>query len=164
MQVHVIEVTAADTHSTRRLVLREGRSDSVVAFDGDDHPGAIHLAAIDHIDGVIGDHIDGVVDDIRTSIVGVATFFPSPCGPRPDDVAYQLRGMAVLPEYQGRGVGASLLAAGVERVRAAGATLLWANARDSALGFYEGKGWKVEGEGFEYGPARLPHHVALLPL
>ncbi|MDQ1445674.1 MAG: hypothetical protein QOI20_2138 [Acidimicrobiaceae bacterium] len=156
MQVHVIEVTAADTHSTRRLVLREGRSDSVVAFDGDDDPGAIHLAAVDHIDGDI--------DDIRTSIVGVATFFPSPCPPRPNDVAYQLRGMAVLPEYQGRGVGASLLAAGVERVRAAGATLLWANARDSALGFYEGKGWKAEGDGFEYGPARLPHHVALLPL
>ena len=48
----------------------------------------------------------------------------------------QLRGMAVDGGQQGRGIGAALLTAGVERAAARGATAVWANARDSALGFY----------------------------
>jgi len=147
MHVVVRRVTARQTHDLRRSVLRDGDPESVVVFPGDDDPGAIHLAAFDPADD---------------TMVGIATFFPSPFEGRP---AYQLRGMAVIPSLQGQGVGAQLLEAGVEAVRALGTvSLLWANGRDSALGFYERHGWKVVGDQFEYGPMRLPHHVVLTEL
>jgi GNAT superfamily N-acetyltransferase len=145
MQVRVTEITAADTYPLRRQVLRPGFPESVIVFEGDDRRGAFHLGAFDESD----------------ALVGIVTFFPSPFEGRD---AWQLRGMAVVPGLQGTGVGRALLATGVARVRSAGATLLWANARDTALGFYERHGWKVVGDGFEYGPARLPHHVAVLDL
>jgi GNAT superfamily N-acetyltransferase len=147
MQVKVTEVSAAETHGLRRRVLRAEAPEASVVFDGDDDAGALHLAAA-AVDG--GD------------LVGVASFFPSPYPGEPG--AYQLRGMAVVPEVQGTGIGARLLAEGVARVRARGVPLLWANGRDSAVGFYERQGWKVVGDGFVYGPMKLPHHVVLLPL
>lgn len=147
MQVSVRSLTAVSTHPVRRQVLRDGNPDSVVEFPGDDAPGALHL---------------GAFDPATDELVGVATFFPSPYDDRPD--AYQLRGMAVVPEWQGRGVGAALLSEGVARLRTMGVPLVWANGRDVAIGFYERHGWKVVGDGFEYGPARLPHHVVVLPL
>jgi predicted N-acetyltransferase YhbS len=148
MQVKVTEVSAEETHGLRRRVLRSRAPDSSVVFAGDDDAAAFHLAAV-AVDG--GD------------LVGVASFFPSPYdgpgGPVLD--AYQLRGMAVVPEVQGTGIGATLLAEGVARARAQGASVLWANGRDSALGFYERQGWKVVGDGFIYGPVKLPHHIVM---
>ena len=38
------------------------------------------------------------------------------------------------------------------------------HARDSALGFYERLGWKAVGDGYVYGPMKLPHHLALWDL
>lgn len=88
-------------------------------------------------------------------VVAVATVmrrdFPDGEGPR-----WQLRGMAVGPEHQGKGLGAELLA-GIE---AAVGEPLWCNARDSALPFYEKQGWEVRGEGFEI-QGIGPHHRML---
>ncbi len=41
--------------------------------------------------------------------------------------------------------------------------MLWADGRDTALGFYERHGWVVEGEGYLSGPA-IPHHTVLRDL
>ena len=83
---------------------------------------------------------------------------------RPQAKAFQLRGMAVDEGLQGTGVGRVLLTAAVDRLRAQGADVLWANARDTALGFYQRLGWRVEGDGFLYGYRDMPHHVAVLDL
>jgi GNAT superfamily N-acetyltransferase len=93
-------------------------------------------------------------------LVGCATVFPSAYEttldePVPD--AWQLRGMAVMADRQGQGIGAIVLAEAIEVVRASGAPLLWANARVTALNFYERLGFDVVGEVFDYGPASLPH-------
>jgi hypothetical protein len=40
--------------------------------------------------------------------------------------------------------------------------VVWAKARDTALGFYLRLGWVVVGEGFVYNG--LPHHTAVLDL
>ena len=71
--------------------------------------------------------------------------------------------MAVEPAQQGHGYGAALLDAAIARLRAAGARVLWANARDSALGFYVRGGMTVAGDGF-VAALGLPHHVVLLEL
>ncbi|HEV7886430.1 MAG TPA: GNAT family N-acetyltransferase [Acidimicrobiales bacterium] len=155
----VTRVSAAETHEVRRRVLRADLPDSSVSFPGDDDAGAVHLAAWSGDGGGDGDGGEG-----GDEVVGVASFFPSPYEGRPDAPAWQLRGMAVVPAVQGQGVGSALLAEGVVAARAAGAAVLWANGRDSAVGFYERHGWKVVGDGFVYGPARLPHHVVLVDL
>jgi hypothetical protein len=41
--------------------------------------------------------------------------------------------------------------------------VLWANARDTALGFYVSYGMHVVGDGFVATPG-LPHHVVVLDL
>ena len=59
---------------------------------------------------------------------------------------------------RGRGTGAVLVAAGLERAAAQGADVVWANARDTALGFYARHGFAVVGDGFVDPTTGLPHH------
>ena len=65
--------------------------------------------------------------------------------------------MATAPKVQGQGAGAMLLEAGCRR-SAEIAPLVWARARDSALGFYLRHGFVVDGEGFVDEQTLKPHH------
>lgn len=132
----VREASGAEVLPLRMGVLRPDQP--LVAPEWDNAPGVQHFAAY-----------DGEV------LVGCATVFPSPYDGVAD--AWQLRGMAVAADRQGQGIGAIVLAAAIEVVRAAGAPLLWANARVTALRFYERMGFSALGEVFDYGPATLPH-------
>jgi GNAT superfamily N-acetyltransferase len=127
----------------RMAVLRPDQP--VVAPDYDQRPDTRHVGAY-----------DGAV------LVGCATVFPSPYDGEP--AAWQLRGMAVAPERQGEGVGAVVLRAIIDIAREAGAPLLWANARVTALGFYERLGFDVIGDVYTYGPANLPHKKIVMRL
>jgi GNAT superfamily N-acetyltransferase len=63
----------------------------------------------------------------------------------------QLRGMAVLPSAQGKGVGSRLLAA-VHTMASESGWSLWCNARQSAVPFYRGNGWRIDGPAFDIPP------------
>lgn len=81
-------------------------------------------------------------------VVGACSVGPAPW-PHADLVSlsapqWQLRSLAVLPDYRG-GVGAQLLAAAVDRARLAAAGSLWANARVAAVGLYRRGGWQAVG-------------------
>ncbi|MDR1693040.1 MAG: GNAT family N-acetyltransferase [Oscillospiraceae bacterium] len=77
--------------------------------------------------------------------VGVATFQPEADPDAPDRPAYRLRGMAVLPDAQGQGVGALMLLSGEDRVRRLGVFQLWCDARIGAAAFYRRYGWEAYG-------------------
>lgn len=143
----VAAVDAAAVLPLRRAVLRDGRVDLDASFPQDDLADTLHLAALNG---------DGAV-------LAVATLFPQVYDPRPDARAWRLRGMAVAPETQGSGVGRALLDEAVRRARADGVEVLWAEGRDSALGFYERAGWTVEGAGYVTSIG-LPHHTVVLDL
>ena len=132
--VEVERAPASALIDLRHRVLRAGRPRATAIFDGDDEADARHWVA----------RLDG-------EVVAVATVlrrpFPGGDGPR-----WQLRGMAVDPAMQGRGVGAALLAA-VEREVA---EPMWCNARITAAPFYAGQGWTEHGERFEI-PEVGPH-------
>lgn len=117
-------------------------------FPEDDVPEAFHPAVL----------------DTGGRVVAVATVSPAPTGLRPGAAAWRLRGMAVEPELQGRGAGTLLLDAVVARARAAGAEVLWADARDSALEFYRRRGWSVEGKGYLTPATGISHHTVVLDL
>jgi GNAT superfamily N-acetyltransferase len=137
----VVQVTTDAVLAVRMRVLREGTPSADPRFDGDDDPTTVHLAAL----------VDGAV-------VAVSTWLCRPWPFSPERTAIQLRGMATDLSVRGTGVGGVLLETGVARAFAAGAELVWANARDTALRFYRSHGFDVEGEGFRTTDTELPHH------
>jgi GNAT superfamily N-acetyltransferase len=78
--------------------------------------------------------------------------------------ALQLRGMATAISVQNQGIGALILAAGVDYALSLDADLIWANARDQALNFYNRNGFVTTGEGFIESVTRLPHHRVIKSL
>lgn len=119
-------VAASDLHALRRDVLRGGRRDVSVSEDRDNDESTLNLA------GYLGDRI-----------VACASFYRSSTRDGASLSTYQLRFMAVDPHYQRRGYGERVIDEGVRRLTREGAQLFWANARDSALGFYARTGWSV---------------------
>jgi GNAT superfamily N-acetyltransferase len=120
----------------RHAVLRPGLARETAYFPGDRDPLTIHLAAKD-----------------GQTVVACATVLVNQWQGRP---ACQLRGMAVDPPYQRRGVGARLLAQ-IERLAAEnGVDVIWANARKPAVEFYRKHGWEIVSGAFEI-PTAGPH-------
>ena len=144
--LRVVDVEADATYDLRRRVLRAHIPGAPVAYEDDRDQGTVHLAVVDG----------------EGSVVASATLLVEGTAHRPGKRALRLRGMAVDPAHQSEGVGSLLLAALVDRARTDGYQVLWANGRDSALGFYRLHGWEVVGEGFT--AVGLPHHVVLLDL
>jgi GNAT superfamily N-acetyltransferase len=143
----IVELGAADTSPLRRTVLRDGTLSDVVEFDGDDLTTTFHL----------GVRLDG-------EVVAISSWMRRPFDAEPDRDAFQVRGMATDPAHRGRGFGHRLLVAGIERCRERGATLVWARARDTALGFYERRGFTTVGPGYIDTTTGLPHHDVVRPL
>jgi GNAT superfamily N-acetyltransferase len=144
--MEIRSITAAEARTVRHPVLRAGLSPESAILDHDDDPGTRHFGAYD-----------------RARLVGVATFFAEPCPLRPELPAWRLRGMATIDEMQGRGAGRALVAEGVRVATAAGAALMWCNARVSARGFYEGVGFAAVGGEFEL-PDSGKHYVMIKDL
>ena len=144
MGLVVRRATVDEIMPLRHAVLRPGYPPEASHYAEDDV--AVHVAAWE----------DG-------ALVGCATVFADPWpGPPPVADAWRLRGMAVQPDRQGSGVGAQVLAEAVSAARAAAAPLLWANARTTALGFYQRHGWQVAGTEFLASDTGLPHHPIVL--
>ena len=134
-------VDPSELHDLRRRVLRAGRADAVVANPADADASTRHFAG----------YLDG-------RLVVSASFFAE------DGIfdagARQLRYMATDPSVQGQGLGRAVLEHAERVLYAEGVRLIWANARDSALGFYRRCGWRVvEGSEHISEETQIPHTV-----
>lgn len=116
------------THPIRAAVLRPQGDPGDVVFEGDDDAETLHLGA----------SVDG-------ALVAVGRIAPD--GDRPG--AWRVRGMAVVPEVRGTGIGTALLAALLAHADAAGADLVWCNARIRARTLYERAGFVVVTDVFD---------------
>lgn len=136
----VRRITAEETLALRLPILRAGLPRETAVFPGDENPTTCHFGAF-----VVG------------RLAGVASIYEARFAERPEITkAWQLRGMATLPEVRGRGSGRALLATCVEEARAHEGELLWCNARTPAVAFYARHGWRVIGAEFEI-PTAGPH-------
>ena len=117
-----------------------------LVLDGDDEPTTVHLGARDG----------------AGRLVGVSTWLRPPAR-RGGGRRVQLRAMATAPDVRGQGAGDALLGAGRRARSAAPDTVVWARARDTALGFYR-HGFEVVEPGFVDETTGLPHHVIVLRL
>lgn len=139
MSVRVEQVLPAVTVPLIHKVLRPHQEWAEVARIGA-VPGAVGLAAY--------------LDD---QVVGSAILSPEALPDEPDRPgAWRLRGMATAPELRGQGIGTRVLRTAVDLVASSGDTLLWCNARVSAVGFYEHAGFSTLGEPWDE-PAIGPH-------
>ncbi len=90
-------------------------------------------------------HVAALRDDV---VIGAATVllerWPGPGTIR--EPAWRLRGMVVAEAERGAGIGRAVLDHAVVLAASRGAGSLWAEARSSALGFYLGAGWTVQGD------------------
>jgi GNAT superfamily N-acetyltransferase len=145
--VAVSEVALEVVLPLRHRVLRAGRPREAAHARQDGDPATRHFAAL-----------------AGGEVVGVVTLFPEDTALAPGERAMRLRGMAVDPAWQGRGIGRKLMRALVDAARSHGVGVLWANGRDTALGFYEGAGFRVVGDGFVDGEMHLGHHVVIAAL
>ncbi|MHB8717513.1 MAG: GNAT family N-acetyltransferase [Candidatus Dormibacteria bacterium] len=145
--VVLVEGTAEDVADLRQRVLRAHLPEERLVAPQDTLPGTVHLLAR------CGDRV-----------VGVVTCFMEEAPHRRGEPALRFRGMAVDPDEQGRGTGSALVREVLDRGRRLGARLVWANGRDTALGFYSRLGFEVVGETFMDPISRLPHHLIAIRL
>ena len=135
------EISATDTHALRLEVLRRDTPTKVVEFPEDALPDTRHFGAY--------------LDD---RLVATSSWVPRGFHGEP---AVQLRGMATTWDLQSTGVGGVLLEEGCRIMHEEGVSIVWARARDAALGFYLRHEFHVVGDGFIDEPTQLPHHVVV---
>jgi len=128
----------------RALVLRNGNVPEALCMnEGDDFPETFHLGW-----------------KTNENVLGIASFMPEDL-PGQKGKGYRLRGMAVHPEAQGKGMGTQILISGINRLKKMKINYLWCNARKIAYSFYSKEGFIFVSEEFDI-PGIGSHKVMCL--
>lgn len=153
MQIYFMEktlkirqVSAEKILPLRRDILRPGYSLQESRFEGDLDANTFHLALFE-----------------ENKIQAVATFMQNKNPLLPDSKQYQLRGMAVNHNLQGKGFGKAIFEKGEKLLRLKNIGYLWFNARKTAVDFYRKQGCRILGEEFDI-PSVGPHFVMIKKL
>jgi len=107
-------ISSVETYEVRHPVLRQGKTIETCYFEGDLLPESLHLGLY-----------------LENRLVGVASFLKNKHKLFLGNQS-QLRGMAVLPEFQKNGFGEMLFTAGEKQLKENKTNILWFNAREIA--------------------------------
>ncbi len=129
--MEVLRIKASDTYPIRHKMLRHNGTVEDCIFNSDNDELTFHLGAF-----------------VDKKLVSVASFYFERHLSFSDTYQYRLRGMATLPEYQGKGLSSALLKTAFPVIKQNQCTLLWCNAREKAMGFYTQVGFHATGELF----------------
>lgn len=130
--IKVKKITHKETIPVRSIVLRKGKPIESCFFDGDELEETVHF-------GLFNDEI----------LIGVASVFKTKSNHFSEENQFQLRGMAVLEDYQGKGLGGVLLEEAIRFVKQNQADILWFNARENAVNFYKNYNFHIFGKPFD---------------
>jgi ribosomal protein S18 acetylase RimI-like enzyme len=130
MNHRIAQVPTEAVYPLRLLVLRPGGRLRDCVFAGDDE--ALHFAAFTAND----------------EVVGVASFFDKGHPDLSGVHLIQLRGMATDPNFRGEGFGKALVEFALGYFAGKGTDMMWCNARQRAVGFYESLGFVKIGAPF----------------
>lgn len=128
----VKEISAKDTYSVRHPVLRAGKPLESCVFAHDDLETTFHY---------------GLFKGIK--LIGVASYFKNENTSFSEIDQYQLRGMAILEDFQGQKLGDLLLKETEQMMTLKLVARIWCNARVNAAGFYTKNGYRIVGAAFE---------------
>ncbi|WP_417855306.1 GNAT family N-acetyltransferase [Xanthomarina gelatinilytica] len=125
------QISAEETYLVRQPVLREGKPIEACVFDWDTEEDTFHLGLF-----------------FKSHLIGVASFMKNNSPIFSEPRQYQLRGMAILKEFQQKGLGKQLIDEGENILIQKKVDLLWFNAREIAVEFYKSKGFLISGDAF----------------
>jgi GNAT superfamily N-acetyltransferase len=132
MNLQVKKIPFNKTFAVRHPVLRAGKPVETCYFEGDELPTTTHFGLF-----------------LEEKLLGVLSVFKNECPIIESKNAYQYRGMAILAPYQNKKYGVLLLDAANTWVAEEQGDLIWFNAREKAIGFYERNGFEKRGSAFE---------------
>ncbi len=139
MKVDLKLVDAKSILKIRHQVLRKGQPISSCHFIDDDSFSTFHIAAYK-----------------QDEIIGCVSLMQKAHDKIKDDEAYQLRGMAVLEEYQRQKIGQQLLHHAESKLILNYIKLVWCNVRIKAIPFYKKNKYQQLGDRFDI-PKVGPH-------
>lgn len=127
----VKRISPEDTYILRNQILRpKGREDDYT-FPGDHDEQTFHLGAfVDH------------------KLVSITSFYFQEHPKIDQPHQYRLRGMATLASHRKQGLSKALIKTAIPIVKQNFCGVLWCNAREAAVGFYENIGFEAVGEFF----------------
>lgn len=139
-------IPSHETYPVRHEILRKGKPIESCVFDGDDLATTFHVGLFYY-----------------GTLAAVATFLENSKEIFPNEVQFQLRGMAVLHQFQGKKLGNVILREAERIIRKRKGTLLWCNARERAKNFYHRNGFESIGKPFDI-PEIGNHYVMFKPI
>lgn len=141
MSKTIKKITSEATYAVRQPVLRAGMPLESCIFDGDD------LNTTEHF---------GIFE--AETLMGIISLFENNTAAFDMPNQFQIRGMAVLAQFQKRGLGEELIRYIENRVHQKNGKLIWFNARETAVGFYQKLGYAITGKAFEI-PTAGTHYI-----
>ena len=129
---HIKKITAETTFIVRNPVLRPNLPVESCRFEGDNLLSTTHF---------------GFYDDEK--LVGIVSVFEKTNKNWKENRQFQIRGMAVLDDFQKKGIGKKLVQSVISFAIEKEVELIWFNARKNAVPFYEKLGFHVHGTAFE---------------
>lgn len=116
----------------RHRWLRSGKPLATANFPEDEDQDTHHFAALD-----------------QDRIIGIISYFLKTNPAFASTKSYQLRGMAVDKTCRSQGIGASMLKHSLDFLNSKNIELIWCNARQESIGFYEMNGFHRTGSPFD---------------
>ncbi|GAA4765269.1 MULTISPECIES: GNAT family N-acetyltransferase [Flavobacterium] len=139
--IQIKPVPAKFTHVVRHPVLRPGKPIDTCIFEGDD------LSSTKHFGLYFNEDLIGVISVFENK----SSIFNHPN-------QLQIRGMAVLEKFQGKGYGRLLVNEVENYAKKVKSNLIWFNARENAAKFYKILGYEIYGSLFDIAGIGL-HYV-----
>ena len=129
--MEIKKINSIDTYAVRHEVLRKGKPIETCQFKGDDDENTIHF---------------GLYQNER--LIGIISIFKEKNDLFSETNQFQIRGMAVLEEFQGKGFGAELVKEAENHCISLNTDLIWFNARENAVPFYKKLDYIIIGDSF----------------
>ena len=129
--MEIKKINSIDTYPVRHEVLRKGKPIETCQFKGDDDENTVHF---------------GLYQNERLN--GIISIFKEKNDLFSETNQFQIRGMAVLEEFQGKGFGAELVKEAENHCINLNTNLIWFNARENAVSFYKKLDYKIIGDSF----------------
>ncbi|MEP5339921.1 MAG: GNAT family N-acetyltransferase [Algibacter sp.] len=129
--IKIKNITVKETYAVRHPVLRQGKPIESCAFDGDLLESTYHIGLF-----------------INDKLIGVTSLLISENPIFNEEKQYQLRGMGILDEFQGKGYGNLIIDYVKTLLKKKNIVFLWCNAREVAASFYTKNGFQITGNPF----------------
>ena len=125
------KISSLETYPVRHEVLRKGKPIETCQFKGDDDENTTHFGLY-----------------VEDKLIGIISIFKENNILFPELNQFQIRGMAVLEAFQGKGFGAKLVKEAENHCINLNTNLIWFNARENAVSFYKKLDYKIIGDSF----------------